>query len=33
LPLAEIRYRLAALDPATVKETPAKAVRFERDRR
>jgi plasmid stability protein len=33
LPVSELRYRLAALEPAAVKEPPAKAVRQERDRR
>jgi plasmid stability protein len=33
LPVAELRYRLAELTPAVVKEEPAKAVRYERDRR
>ena len=33
LPAAELRYRLAALEPARVKEPPATAVRKERDRR
>ena len=33
LPASELRYRLAALEPARVKEAPAAAVRKERDRR
>jgi len=33
LPASELRYRLAALEPARVKEAPAAAVRRERDRR
>jgi len=33
LPVAELRYRLAALEPARVREAPAAAVRKERDRR
>ena len=33
LPAAELRYRLAALEPARVREAPAAAVRKERDRR
>ena len=32
-PLAELRYRLATLAPAAVREPPAKAVRRERDSR
>jgi plasmid stability protein len=33
LPAAELRARLAALEPAAVRESPAKAVRRERDAR
>ena len=33
LPASELRYRLAALEPARVREAPATAVRRERDRR
>ena len=32
-PVSELRYRLAKLAPAAVKEPPAEAVRRERDRR
>jgi antitoxin FitA len=32
-PVSELRYRLAKLSPAAVKESPADAVRRERDRR
>jgi plasmid stability protein len=32
-PVSELRYRLAALEPASVREPPAKAVRRERDAR
>jgi plasmid stability protein len=32
-PVSELRYRLASLAPAAVKEPPAEAVRRERDRR
>jgi plasmid stability protein len=31
--IPELRYRLAALEPAAVRESPAKAVRRERDAR
>jgi hypothetical protein len=33
LPAAELRARLAALEPSVVREPPAKAVRRERDSR
>jgi len=33
LPVAELRHRLAALEPVVVRESPAKALRDERDRR
>ena len=33
LTATELRYRLAALEPARVREAPAAAVRKERDRR
>jgi hypothetical protein len=33
MPASELRERLAALKPDTVRESPAKALREERDRR
>lgn len=33
MPASELRHRLAALEPVAVRESPAKAVREERDRR
>ena len=33
LPVSELRYRLAELPPAAVREAPAAAVRRERERR
>ena len=33
LPANELRLRLASLEPVAVRESPAKALRLERDRR